>query len=126
MMLSSFALGADILPRNSQQKPTDPQAETKANEDSTFSISISGGRSETVGSPCKTGRIGGKGLPDQESLIAATSTVDVDSCVESFASLGLHSGASSSKSKRMGMFSSFNGCNLTTTCLWLVLDLHLC
>ena len=125
MMLSSFALGADILPRSSNQKP-DPQAETKANDDSTFSINMSGGRSETVGSPYKAGRIGGKGLPDRESLITATSTVDVDSCVESFASLRLHSGASSSKSKRMGMFSSFNGCNLTTTYLWLVLDPHLC
>lgn len=123
MMLSSFALEADTLPRSSNSKP-DPHAETKANEDSTFSINILVGRSETVGSPYKTGRIGGKGLPDRESLIAATSTVDVDSCVESFASLRLHSGASSSKSKRMGMFSSFNGCNLTTTYLWLVLDLH--
>ena len=31
-----------------------------------------------MGSPYKTERIGGKGFPDRESLIAATSRMDID------------------------------------------------
>lgn len=101
-----LALGAD-LPLSSIKK-SDPNSKTEANDDFTFSINMSGGRSEIVGSPCKIGQNGGKVLHGWESLISATSvtTVDTDSCVDSFASMSLDSNASSSNTKGMGMSSS--------------------
>ena len=96
-----LALGAD-LPLSSIKK-LDPNSKTEANDDFTFSINMSGGRSEIVGSPCKIGQNGGKVLHGWESLISATSvtTVDTDSCVDSFASMSLDSNASSSNTESL-------------------------
>lgn len=62
-----------------------------------------------MGSPCKIGQNGGNALHEWESLISATSvtsSVDADSCADSFASMSLDSNASSSNTKGMGMSSS--------------------
>lgn len=101
-----LALGAD-LPLSSTKK-LNPNLKTEDNDDFTFSINMSGGRSEIVGSPCKIGPNGGKVLHEWESLISATSvtSVDTDSYVDSFASMSLDSNASSSNTKGMGMSSS--------------------